>query len=276
MKRIILCADDYGQSSAISQAIIELIKYKRLTATSCMTTMPEWLSHAVELKPFINQIDIGLHFNLTEGLTLSKEMADEGFMLLPKLLMKAYLQRLNKDAIRAELCAQLDRFVLGLGRLPDYIDGHQHVHQFPMIRDVVLAVYEERLKQNGAYLRSVHDSKAFLRVTKKAYLKRIIIQLCGATSFKNQLLRRHIPHNSSFSGIYDFSDSKNYERMFRQFLQDIGDNGVIMCHPGLLDPNNSDVIARSRFDEYQYFQSEAFEQACKYYKISLARLRSQL
>ncbi|MEQ1767208.1 MAG: ChbG/HpnK family deacetylase, partial [Methylotenera sp.] len=35
MKSVIICADDFAQSSAIDEAIIQLIQKNRLTATSC-------------------------------------------------------------------------------------------------------------------------------------------------------------------------------------------------------------------------------------------------
>jgi predicted glycoside hydrolase/deacetylase ChbG (UPF0249 family) len=63
-KRIVLCADDYGQAPAISQGIIELLNQSRLSATSCMVNMPDWPVSAKELLPFINYVDLGLHFNL--------------------------------------------------------------------------------------------------------------------------------------------------------------------------------------------------------------------
>lgn len=66
MKRIILCADDYGQNDVISQAILNLIKKKRLTAVSCMVAGVDWARHAAMLAKVQDQIDVGLHVNLTE------------------------------------------------------------------------------------------------------------------------------------------------------------------------------------------------------------------
>src|SRR5580693_851904 len=116
MKYIILCADDYGQTCAISQAIIDLLKSRRLTAISCMVTSSGWPLHAPWLIPYKNQVDIGLHFNLTEG---------KGPLSL--LLLKSHLRQLHKHTIRAELNTQLDQFISAMGVLPDFIDGHQHV-----------------------------------------------------------------------------------------------------------------------------------------------------
>ena len=274
MKRIILCADDYGQNKAISQAIIELISENRLSATSCMTTSPDWLDQAKHLQPFDN-IDIGLHFNLTEGRPLSQEMAVQGFSTLQQILLKSHLKQINKAAVTAELHAQLDQFVKGMGRLPDYIDGHQHIHHMPVIRDAVLAVYQQRLSAQSAqktYIRCVNDVQTYFRFG-DAYVKRVLIQSTGASSFKKQLLANKIPHNSSFSGIYTFSLSKQYGLLFKQFLDNTSNNGMIMCHPGLQDTTSNDEIKLSRYDEYCYFKSHQFLEECLKNKVIIARFQ---
>lgn len=267
MKSIILCADDYGQTTAISQAIIQLLQQKRLSATSCLVTSPHWRLHAQWLKSPIIQADIGLHINLTEGKPLSLAMQKaygECFPTLSKLMISAQLKKIDFNVILDEVNAQIDEFVAGMGCLPDFIDGHQHVHQLPTIRDAVLKVFEKRLSQNSqCYVRCTDDPDIFFRIKDEAYIKRCIIQLNGASAFKKQLLQRKIPHNTSFSGIYYFKHFKSYPELFVTFLKQIKDNGLIMCHPGFEDPSLSmDSIFYSRKEEYQYFLSSAFLEAC--------------
>src|SRR5437764_108899 len=120
MTNIILCADDYGQNTAISQAIIDLLKKNRLSAVSCITNSYYWHSHAKWLKPFAGQVDIGLHFNLTEGKPLTKSFGTD-CLPLSKLISKAYLRRLNPTIIQSELNAQLDVFIAEIGHNPDFL-----------------------------------------------------------------------------------------------------------------------------------------------------------
>lgn len=272
MKRIILCADDYGQNTAISQAIITLLKKNRLSATSCMTTSYYWLSHAKWLQALSLQDkpDFGLHFNLTEGKPQSDDFGLD-FPPIVDLILKAYLRRLNQADIEAELHAQLDQFVAGIGREPDFIDGHQHVHQLPVIRDALFAVYEKRLRKSNCYIRNVFDKKSFLRMTKSGYSKMVFIQLCGAFAFKKELIKRQIPHNSSFAGVYDFKDAKKYSTLFPEFINQIKDNGIIMCHPGFNAEAQEDPIADSRPLEYHYFQSDAFLEDCLAGRVTLSQ-----
>ncbi len=273
MKKIILCADDYGQNESISQAIITLIEKNRLSATSCMTTSPFWPSHASWLQPIKKQADIGLHFNLTEGQALSSEYQ---FSSLKKLLGKAHWRMLNVALIEAELNAQLDCFEAHLGQPPDFIDGHQHVHQLPVIRQALLNVYEKRLRKHGSYIRSVYDPKIFLRWGSRNSVKNLIIQLLtGALRFKKLLVKRKIPHNLSFAGIYQFTDALHYSKIFPRFLDQSKEGGIIMCHPALNNStdSDSDVIATARYHEFQYLDSEQFLKDCRAAEVILGRLR---
>lgn len=274
MKRIVLCADDYGQAYAISQGIIKLIQMGRVTATSCMVNQPIWQEHANWLFPFYKQIDIGLHFNLTHGKPLSKAFTDaygSQFFPLQKLLSYAMFRRLKSSVIEAECQAQIDCFSDTLGFLPHFIDGHQHVHQFPVIREALIKVYEKRLYRQHAYIRLVNNRLNFDHFN--AAIKKIIIHSTGTRQLKRLLNAHHIPHNLSFSGIYSFARSTHYAQLFPQFLQEINDKGLIMCHPGLLASTEEDSIAKSRFAEYQYLVGGQFLKDCYEKRVCIGKFK---
>jgi predicted glycoside hydrolase/deacetylase ChbG (UPF0249 family) len=273
-KRIVLCADDYGQALAISQAIINLIRYGRLSATSCMVNTPCWFQQAKWLAPYQDQIDIGLHFNLTHLVPLSseyKEKLGQHFFALPILLRKAFLNNLDQAAIEAECHAQIDHFQAAMGFLPHYLDGHQHVHQFPVIRKAILAVYEKRLRQENAYIRSIDEP---IKIPDIFHFKRIIIKATGTKAFKKQLEKNKIPHNQSFTGIYPFEKSHRYEQFFPSFLSRIKDKGLILCHPGLASSEAQDPLARTRYHEYQYLSGSAFLADCRAFGVALERFKN--
>lgn len=276
MKRIILCADDYGQNLAISQAIIELLSEKNLSATSCLVTSPLWQNLVPRLEPLKNNVDIGLHFNLTQGKPLSKELP--AFFTLKDLLIKTHLGKLDKRPFVAELNAQFDLFVNTVGQLPDFIDGHQHVHQFPIIRDAVFDVYDERLREMGHnyYIRSTFERSSLYRFKDVAFLKQLAIQLTGGIKFKEELVKRKIPHNETFAGIYNFKDALSYARYFPRFLQQVNDSGLIMCHPALLSPEEAPEMANARHQEYLYLSSNHFLKQCREHDIKLVRFKDTL
>lgn len=280
MKSVILCADDFAQNESISQGILSLIALQRLSATSCMTNSPHWPEHSVLLKSFSEKICIGLHFNLTEGKPLSKmsRLAPlDHFPSLSILLKQSLLRKLDITEIENELRHQLAQFEKYMGRLPDYIDGHQHVHQFPVIRDIVLKVYQERLQKNNSLIRCVSEKNFTSLFRSSGKTKRAIIYFLGSSRFKNQLANCNIRHNTSFSGFYDFENSKNYSRLFPQFLDGVDSQGWIMCHPGLapsatflVSHDTMDPIAQSRYDEYGYFTSDLFLKDCEQKEIQIA------
>lgn len=271
MKSIVLCADDYGLNPRVSEGIIELIAHQRLSATSCMTNSIYWQAAAKALKPFRNQIDIGLHFNLTEGSYLSSGHTQTA---LPALLTKAILKQLDFQTIVVELQHQLDAFENTLQMPPDFIDGHQHIHHFPVIREALLFVYQQRFPQHMPYIRISANSHAKKRFNHKTGLKTAAISLTGAQKLRKKLDDLQIPYNHGFSGIYNFKKANNYRHYFQQFLTEIATGGLIMCHPGLYSESYPDLLKNSRPQEWQYFMSPAFIEDCQNAKVSIGRFQN--
>lgn len=258
-KHIVLCADDYGQEPVISQGILALLKRQRLSAVSCMVSASYWHEHATLLAPYQKQVDIGLHFNLTEGKTA-----------LPVVLLQALLRRLDVATISAELNRQLDLFISEMGCLPDFIDGHQHVHQFPVVRDALLRVYETRFKDHKPYIRLINSKLKIGDMIND--VKKIIVQTMGTRALRSALIQYDIPFNSSFSGMYSFSTTQPYSRIFPTFLKEIDDRGLIMCHPGL-GSSTTDPIVKARNNEYEYFVSSQFSEDCLAYGVTIERFK---
>lgn len=271
MRRIVLCADDYGQAPNISRGILDLVKQGRVSAVSCLVNSEHWQEHAAWLKNYQGEIDIGLHFNLSEGYALSSEYRKRygaRFKPVMQVLAKAHLQQFDQATIEAECSQQLTWFMDALGFLPNHIDGHQHVHQFPLIRDAILNVYRRHLRQNQSYIRLVKTKLTYQDIFLS--FKKIIIHVSGTQAFKRLLIKYSIPHNPSFAGIYNFSKMKiPYRKFFQSFLHQMEDGGMIMCHPGLA--NGTDDIAHARYREYSYFVSEQFLQDCHAANIELTR-----
>jgi chitin disaccharide deacetylase len=271
-KRIVLCADDYGQAPAISQGILALLEKERLSATSCMVNRSYWLEHAGWLKPYLGKADIGLHFNLTDGEPVSAEYRaayGNAFPRLSQLMRKALLRQLDVNIIAAECRAQIDVFTKAMSVLPDFIDGHQHVHQFPIIRDAIVQVSLERLRNKKYYIRLadpvIHMSDWLTNI------KKLVIMAVGARACRQLFLREKIPHNQSFAGIYPFKNSSAYRQYFLRFLREITDQGLMMCHPGLAANNTNDPIRRARNDEYQYLASEQYLLDCQDAGVKISR-----
>lgn len=224
-----------------------------------MVTIPDFALSAADLKKTSNKILKGLHFNLTEGVFLSQ--AQSPCYSLKELLIKSHLHLIKPSFIAEEFNAQLDSFIKLMGQLPDFIDGHQHVQQLPVIRKIILAAYKKRLQQGGAFIRSTYPA-----ITLPLFhFKAAILAITGGKAFQSLLQQSNIPHNSCFAGVYNFDPQVEYRTLFRQWLATVPINGLIMCHPGRGD-SITDPIAKARINEMNYFSSDAFVQDCKEYK----------
>lgn len=253
-KSIILCADDFGFNAAISEGIIDLVSQQRLSATSCMTNFPAWNDHISGLLPYRDNIDLGLHFNLLEP--------------LPELVRKAYLRQLKLTTIETKLQAQIDTFKQSVGSLPDYIDGHQHIHQLPVIRTALINVIKRNYTNSLPYIRI--PSNGFLQSFYSG--KALAIHLLGAATLRKLALANKIPFNTSFAGISDFNASADYGLKFAGYLKQVKNQGLIMCHPGLATPVDlKDDIAKSRAVEYAFFKSTRFMELLDKHGVMLSK-----
>lgn len=254
-KSIILCADDFGFNPAISQGIIHLIAEQRLSATSCMTNFPAWEDYISELLRYRDKIDLGLHFNLLSPLS--------------ELVRKAYLRQLKLQTIETELQAQIDSFQQRVGILPDYIDGHQHIHQLPVIRTALINVIKRNYPSRLPYIRIA--SNGFLQSCYSG--KALAIHLLGAAALRKLATANNIPFNTSFSGISDFDATADYGVKFEGYLKQVNNQGLIMCHPGLATPVDlNDSIAQSRVVEYEFLKSPRCTELLQH-EVSLARFK---
>lgn len=264
-KKIILCADDFGLHAEVSQGILQLVKKQRLSAVSCLVNGPDFSLQAQALRALKDQVQVGLHFNLTEGFSLSEP--DRGMWGLKELLLKSHCYGISSDWVAKEWQAQLNCFVDNMGSLPDFIDGHQHVHQFPVIRQQMLTLYEKRLRAQGTWVRSTYPA-----LTLSPYaMKGRVLALAGGKALSRLLQKARIPHPAYFSGVYDFDPSSNYRALFKQWLGLLpsNTNTLIMCHPG--QPSlDEDELGATRLKEWTYFFSEDFVRDKEEQGVSLA------
>ena len=252
MPNITLCADDYGYNNEVSQGILTLIEKQRLHATSVIVNGKGLDLYGSQLK--MASIQIGLHLNFTEGRPLSSSWKGSVFPNLPTLILKTYLRVLSYDMVYQEIMAQLDAFYRIFEKMPDFIDGHMHVHQFPIIREALIAIHQ---KENVyGWIRHTYSPTASW-FSKIDFPKRQIINTLGGYRFYRLLQEYAIPTHTSFSGIYDLKKGDQYRTYFQHFLKESTDGGVIMCHPGLPGEEN-DSIALARQREFDYFMNDDY------------------
>ena len=260
-RRIVLCADDYGLSPAVSRGIRDLLGVIRLSATSCMAVFPEFAQDGPLLRPFVERADIGLHFTLTADRPLSS------------VLLRGWLRQLDRLVVRGQLNRQLELFTEALGHPPAYIDGHQHVHLLPGVREEVV----DAAKRIGAYVRVARepiDRSMFNRPAPRdsAYLSwasRPLARLAPANG---------VHTNAGFRGVRTFKESLPFRPLFRAMISGAANGTIIMCHPGHVDETlkSRDSIHEQREQELTYLASDDFPRDLEAEGLQLARLTEAL
>ncbi len=228
-RQLILCADDFALSPAVSRAIARLAADGRINATSCMAVMPGWIDDARHLRGLDERTAIGLHIVLTDLPPLggSSALAPGGTLpKLAKLARGSLLGTLPVEDIRAEVERQFDRFSQGAGQMPDFVDGHQHCHHLPHIRDIVLDITARRAP--GAWLRDCTDSIGGMAARPFAW--KALRSAAWSAGFAAAAAARSLQVNDGFAGHYDFR--RPYAALFGRFLAKPGRRHLVMCHPG--------------------------------------------
>jgi predicted glycoside hydrolase/deacetylase ChbG (UPF0249 family) len=258
-----LCADDYGIAPGVNAAIRDLIMRGRLNATSVMVVPPSFTRAEARALAILNsgmpRAALGLHLTLTapfRPLTPHFRPLREGtFPLLRDVFKAGLLRRLDPKALAAEIDAQLAAFAAAFGRPPDFIDGHQHAHLAPQVREEVLAAAKRHAP--AAWVRqcgSVQPASKRLSDPKGLLLDWF------SRAMRARADAAGVPTNPGFAGTYSFRPNADFAQKFPAFLDGLPDGGVVMCHPGHVDAElvRLDPLTSLREREYAYLAGDAF------------------
>lgn len=140
--KLIVNADDFGMSKGTNLGILECFQNGIVTSTSLMTNMGAF-DHAIEIMKN-TPLDVGIHFTLTTGAPVSNPKN------IPSLINNENhfdydikkLSTTNKEEIRVELLAQLNKF-LDTGFIPTHIDFHHELNFAKNVLEVTLDIAKE-------------------------------------------------------------------------------------------------------------------------------------
>lgn len=255
---LIISADDYGMSDAIDAGILDLIARDRVSATACMVNSPRWPQAAQPLRIVpATKVAIGLHLDLTEF--------GEGALPLKQLITASLLRRLDGADLRTRIDAQFARFEEAIGRAPDYVDGHQHVHQLPQVRTALLDVLAAR------------SLKPWLRISAPPWrpwhgdgLKRAVIRFLGARALASAARKRGLATTDRLLGVYAFdADDARYLNLLGRWLHQLSTRSALMCHPAER-VDAADALGHARHTEYCVLAGAAFGHLLATGRIRLA------
>ena len=174
-----------------------------------MVTGDAWLTFAKKL-PKQSQVAIGLHLNFTHGLSLTQR---QKLPSLLQLIVSCYKPKASfKRFVADEIQAQILRFKELYGQWPAFIDGHQHVHQLPVIRQALLhTVSKLQFKPWFRITASLQGMRGSWYSWKKWALL-----LLGGEQFKRLVQAQGFSTPTDFSGEYSFHQAKHFRTILNK------------------------------------------------------------
>jgi predicted glycoside hydrolase/deacetylase ChbG (UPF0249 family) len=127
--RLIVNADDFGQSEGINHGVIEAHERGIVTSASLMVRWPA-AAEAAAYSRRNPKLSAGLHVDLGEWTYRDGAWA----------VMYQVVPLEDRRAIYEEISRQLAMFRDLVGRNPTHLDSHQHVHQREPVRSILLEV----------------------------------------------------------------------------------------------------------------------------------------
>jgi len=247
MKRLIVNADDFGLTPGVNQAIINGHDGGLVSSASLLAN-GEAFASAVALASQVPRLGVGVHLNLTEGLSVSPPgvvpslVNRQGrFARPPGALWRALvLGRVSAAEVEKELRAQIEK-VLAAGIAVTHLDSHKHVHALPRLGRMTLRLARaygipsvRRVAEHWSALGSLRrrfpyaQSPLFRQFLNSRILA--LLSLGWSRSFR----RAGVASTEYFFGVTPtgFLD----DQLLREILGHLpAGTSELMCHPGYVD-----------------------------------------
>jgi len=160
-RRLIVNADDFGQSEGVTAGILEAHQRGIVTSTSLMVRWPG-AADAVARARACPSLSVGLHLDLGEW-----RRHGDGWEVVYEVVD---LQ--DAEAVRQEVVSQFERFEALWGGPPSHLDSHQHVHTrgvaMPIVHDLArrcqrpLRHYGDRVTYCAAFYGQTNEGRPLL------------------------------------------------------------------------------------------------------------------
>lgn len=269
MKKLIIHADDYGMNQQVSDSILELYQKGYLTSASIMTNF-EAFDYSVDLQRN-SGLDLGLHLNLLDGNPVSSKTAKSGlvdkegrFLRSPyRLYQIIKMGCVTEVQLEYEIRAQIEK-ALDSGIMLSHLDGHEHVHMFPVVNNLVIKLAKEyaikavRIPEDSFKIWEVPINRKFVISSLSYYARKM----------RKVLARENVLTTDCFTGV-EYVGAINVPILV-DVIQKIPEGTTeLMCHP----------IRRPVYESYyrngmQWVKNHCFER--EYYTLCDKRVKKEL
>jgi chitin disaccharide deacetylase len=251
IQKFILNADDYALNAGADAAILDLAGRGIVTSTSAMVLSPRWKEAGRALA--YCHIARGLHLDFTSPFASSSFLE----LSITRAVLRAYCRLTGREAIRSRIEHQLNLYEEVLGEAPQFVDGHQHIHQLPGVRAELVAYLKQRYG-----LQAQRIKIRFCKPARWRGLEAALVGATGANALKRLASREGFTGNTDFAGVYSFAKGSPLKQLWGSWLRGMaGAEPMIMCHPAKAAKETlavPDRIAEARKIEYEWLKSEKF------------------
>ena len=252
--QIVVHADDFGETIAITDGIRAAIEGGTVTSTTIMANMPGTSDALLKVQSLADRASFGVHLNLCEGkpLTSGPTLVDERGQFHRKraLFLRAATGRLALADVEAEITAQVS-LVRDAGVRISHLDGHKHLHQLPVVAEAVARV----LPRFGVQRVRLTRLGSLTRARSPAAMMREILSLPAGAAFRRARLRspRRVVDLQAIMGMLDGAQAAV---LLREPLGAV----EVFCHPGTALADQEKPGSCERFAELQYLLSARFRE----------------
>ena len=140
MTRLIVNADDFGQTPGINRAVLELHRAGLLTSATLMARAAA-TDQAIEIARATPTLGVGCHIVLTDGepalppAQIPSLLDPSTNLFIPRLavfLGRLFSGRIRAEDIETEATAQI-QYLQSRGLHVTHVDTHKHTHMFPRV-----------------------------------------------------------------------------------------------------------------------------------------------
>jgi predicted glycoside hydrolase/deacetylase ChbG (UPF0249 family) len=246
MRQLIVNADDFGLTEAVSRGILHAHREGIVTSTTLMANGGAF-DTAVTMSRQAPRLGIGVHLNLTSGEPASPALSIPSLVdrsgrlhLNPGRLLRALVARqVNLADVESELRRQITK-IISAGIVPTHLDGHKHVHVLPGVSDVVIRLAQEfsipsvrcPLEVAPNLRTSLRSETSRTAVVKQYLVGRIVSGF--ALGFEQKLAKAGLLFPAQFYGLSQtgFLNVQSLQDILERLSDGVSE---LMCHPGYLD-----------------------------------------
>jgi predicted glycoside hydrolase/deacetylase ChbG (UPF0249 family) len=256
-KRLIINADDYGRTAGVVEGILRAHQQGIVTSTTAMMNMPG-IEDALRRAQSYPELGLGVHlvFSAWRPLLPPEQipsLVDADGAFLSQKALWAHPEAIQRDELRAELTAQVERFQALTGRAPDHLDCHHHVHSHPFF----FAIYVELAAQWGLPIRTpfpleemLSEAAATVPLIEGLPLSKVRAMIRQ----DRELVQAYgVHHPDHFVGRFYGEEAVTLENLLA-ILESLREGTTeLMCHPGLADEQllTESIYGRSREKELE-------------------------